>query len=366
MIRRQNSFVTISLGIDKANIQIYRPKIEAQSPTFLDRLQDVDNDGRIGQMIVLEDVDEETVDMVINWLYEGNLSKVETETDEIHNDFMALKRELAEEDAENQEREEHGPGDVQISAEPGTPRSPPRKMRKLDEPVTPSSSPSPSVAHKTESTPSTSTTPSSRATAKGVIIASNLGYEDLFKVYTFASKYDFPKLKLEAQKCWQRLARATRAKPSHELVKKIFDELPDDVGLTRTIAEQFAESYIKSTKSTFSKGVEHAEAQLEGLHQKLMRLIFICTMTENKGGWCTHHGHGNAEEQVECYKARVLEREEIVMRQRKDSWNEAAALKKRIKTQDEVLEQWQLERPKTTIAKLIRDKDGLITGIKEK
>lgn len=116
--------------------------------------------------------------------------------------------------------------------------SSPRSHHPADRKFTPASTPF-STSHDSVDAlaPSAPSTTVSRAEESKT--ASNLDYPGIFDVYAFATKYDFPVLKLESFKCWQCLSLAGKTSfPDRKLINRIFATLSGfNVYVRRYIAE---------------------------------------------------------------------------------------------------------------------------------
>lgn len=398
---RKQRVITLRVGKRDIAFYVHEFQLHEQSSTFLDRLSTTSR-GTKGSVMTLPDVSTETMDMVVHWLYTGELNKLDVE--QVKSEGGATSKDGSKETKKesSQDAEKEAPEAQERQLESNESRK--AKRAKISTPDTsennagathrnltniaqgicndgePESDEDASAgssaiasANSRVLTPSTSSmstpdrrthaqTPLSDAPSPSAATVSNLDYKDIFSVYTFGSLYDFPKLKLDAIKCWQRLAGATNRLPETDLVSRAFEWLADDKHLTRLVARQFA---LNWSRSDAGLSVEERLANLEGVNHKFLILVMHfqheAQADQNKRrGWCDFHDHASQEEAQACYRARVAELEEVEMRKRKGCWIETDGWVERVKKHNKLLNGYRSNTPSKGVIKLPIDKDGLV------
>lgn len=293
------------------------------------------------------------MDIVSNWLYTGHLSKVES---------VVEQAELYELETEAKQGSEDAPSERTESMSARIPTPDETENRHFTPASTASGSDNKDALTPVSETP----TKASADVSTTTITASNLEYLDIFRVYAFAVKYDFPLLKLEALKCWQRRSLVCRKLPGTALIDEIFDVIPEDVQLTRMVALQYAKSW---TSKKLPESMEKTQAKLDGLHRNFLPMaihyqqIILMRAAQNKTlgeTWCDFHGHGSEEERQACFMRRVAEKEENELRKRKGCLKENDLLKKRIRKHHAHLSDFRVDKPAKQVISLELDEDGLI------
>jgi hypothetical protein len=367
LLRRQNS-VTVLVGSEEVPFEIHASKLEEQSPGILALISHIE--GRSEAAIPLPDVDEQTMDIVVNWLYTERLCKIEASAEAIEK--------WVHKDETNDEAREGEEVKITVSLDADA-----NSLRESSESPTiaDATTPAPSSSRSTSTTPHRSSASLAHTQSTDAFVVkpdiegtdhakttSNLEYADIFSVYKFATQYGFPTLKLEALKCWQRRSSMPHPQPEPVLISRIFNLPADDIALKRQVARQYA---IEFCNGAMPETIEKTQEKMMGLHPNFFPLmmyfqgcIFQHRLCERKykALWCDFHYHNTSEEGKACMAARQAELQDMSMRKGKKSWQEADRLLKKIQYQRKVLcEPGNMSKK---VSSLIVDGDGIVAGMK--
>jgi hypothetical protein len=347
---RHQPFTKVIVGHNFIPFYIHKYKLAEQSPSFLKRAE---HDGEAVhpsdvKAITIQDVDAETMDIVVQWLYTQGLAKVEPELEVKVKPVVEIEEDKLDVEGDKIEDAASEVTTLTPSITNGT-----------NSRMTPPGG-SAGLRFGSSIPGSELLLPSTQKTA------SNLDHADILGVYVFATSYDFPELQLDAMKCWQRLEVAIKKLPDKSVVIKACNDLPQNSPLLSMLAIQHAG---RSPTSPSKIDLERSRERTDGLPQPFLQDVIhfkdIIHAAERKGesyrySWCTFHGHGkDKERKAACQNARREELAEIEMRKRKGCWKELDEKNKRLKFHVKKFKQIRANHPKTTVGTLNLDEDYL-------